>query len=90
MKRAPGTAKTKLMAVRHQHILRGIPDPLCDKQRVFLALAGTERMIGRVLRKLPVTPGMVLWSIDRFWAASDDEFIVLAVEALSFLWVRKE
>ena len=28
MKRHPGTVKNKLMAIRHQHILRGIPDPL--------------------------------------------------------------
>ena len=86
MKRTPGTATNKLIAIRHQHIVRGIPDPLCDKQRVFIALHGAERLAGSVARKLPVTPGMMEWKAKRFWGSPNDTFIVYAHNVLAFFF----
>ena len=60
------TAKNKLMAVRNQHLLRGIPDPICDKACIFGAIQGFDRIQGLPKRKWPVTLKMIRWMVWRF------------------------
>eukprot|EP00971_Amphidinium_carterae_P234223 4647790-Amphidinium_carterae.1 len=78
-----------MFAVRKQHIHNGLPDPLAGRPRVWMALAGLERLQGgKQARKFPVTPEMLLWMRSQldpehhpnhaiFWAALCLAFLFL-------------
>ena len=59
--RTEGTIRTKLMAVRHHHLIAGYPDPLEIAPRLWLALGGIKRMGAKPNRKYPVTLEMLRW-----------------------------
>ena len=60
-KKAPGTIKIRLAAIRSHHRTLGLPDPLANMPRVPLAVAGVKRRYGTKERRRPVTPSMLLW-----------------------------
>ena len=60
-KKAPGTIKIRLAAIRSHHSTLGLPDPLANMPRVPLAIAGVKRRYGTKERRRPVTPSMLWW-----------------------------
>ena len=60
-KRAPGTVKLRLAAVRSYHLTLGLPDPTAQMPRIPLALLGIKRRYGTKERRRPVTPMMLTW-----------------------------
>ena len=79
--RTEGTIKTKLMAIRFNHLTQGLPDPLEGKERVWLALGGIKRLQGRVSRRLPITVSMLRWA-EQHYASRDDDGMVTFVAGL--------
>ena len=60
-KKAPGTVKLRLAAVRSFHLTMGLPDLTMSMPRLPLALAGLKRRYGTKERRKPVTPAMLTW-----------------------------
>ena len=54
--RAPETVKMRLAAVRSAHVSIRLPNPLKNKPRIQLALAGLKRTYNALKRRMPVTP----------------------------------
>jgi hypothetical protein len=61
MKRAVGTIKLRLFAIRQAHITAGYDDPLEGKKRLWLALKGLQKRTKSGQRKLPTTARMLTW-----------------------------
>ena len=76
MKRAEGTIKGKVFAVRHFHIINGFADPLSGKPRIFMALEGVKRLQGGRKRKHPVTTGMLRWVSRRLYTEYFDDIVL--------------
>ncbi|CAE7249929.1 unnamed protein product, partial [Symbiodinium necroappetens] len=53
--------KQRLSGIRYAHIAAGYPDPLAGRVRLWAALAGMHRWDGAPVRKVPVTPRMLVW-----------------------------
>ena len=64
---AYGTIKGRLMAIRHHHLVAGLAGPLQGKERLWLTLRGLKRASAEVIRKLPVTIGMLRWIRGELW-----------------------
>ena len=55
------SVKVRLTALGHYHLAAGVPDPLANCSRVWMALRSIKREEGSPVRKLPVTPEMLQW-----------------------------
>ena len=60
-KKAPGTLKLRLAAIRSSHVSLGLADPLENKPRLTLVMMGLKKRYGTPVRRAPVTPGMLRW-----------------------------
>ena len=49
----------KVMGLRSMHVLNGLPDPLMQKPRFWLAMKGLKRVEPETARKFPVTVEML-------------------------------
>ena len=87
--RTEGTIKSKLMAVRYQHVAQGFQDPLKAKPRLFLALGGVKRATPTKPRGLPLTLPMMKWAQWRYQHAADDEFVVFAAGVLAWFFLLR-
>ena len=87
--RTKGTIKSKLMAVRYQHVAEGFSDPLKAKARLFLALGGIKRATPAKPRSLPVTVPMMEWSHWRYHRAADDEFVIYAAAVMAWFFLSQ-
>ena len=82
--RTEGTLRTNLMAIRHHHLLAGLPDPLRSKERVWLALGGIKHLQGTVSRRLPVTVRMLRWLHSVYSQRSNDDFVTYAAGIIAW------
>jgi len=87
--RTENTVKTKLMAVRYHHLTQGLPDPLEDKERLWLALGGIKRLQGRGARRLPVTVQMLRWADENFKVRSDDHLVVFVAGITAWFFLLR-
>ena len=87
-RRTEGTIKTKLMAVRYYHISEGLSDPLKDRARVWLALAGVKRLVGDARRQWPVTLRMLEWLLEEY-PPEHPKFVVAAAAALAWFFLLR-
>ena len=60
-KKAPGTLKLRLAAIRSSHVFLGLADPFENKPRLTLIMMGLKKRYGTPVRRVPVTPGMLRW-----------------------------
>ena len=60
LKRAPGTVKLRVAAVRNHHLALGLPDPFYHMPRA-MALAALKRRFGTSERCHPVSTRMLKW-----------------------------
>ena len=70
MKRANGTIKQRIFAIRYGHLVSGREDPTANRQRLWAALGGFARWAVRVRRKFPVTPEQLNWIHARLQTSS--------------------
>lgn len=61
MKRAEGTVRQRLFALKMGHVVAGYEDPTLHRTRLWAALTGFKRWQPNVQRKYPVLPCMMRW-----------------------------
>ena len=61
MKRAEGTVRQRLFALKMGHVVAGYEDPTLHRTRLWAALTGFKRWQPDVRRKYPVLPCMMRW-----------------------------
>ena len=61
MKRAEGTIRQRLFAIKMGHVVAGYEDPTLHRTRLWAALAGYKRWQPDTKRKYPVLPSMLRW-----------------------------
>ena len=61
MKRAEGTVRQRLFALKMGHVVAGFEDPTLHRTRLWAALTGFKRWQPDVRRKYPVLPCMMRW-----------------------------
>ncbi len=81
MKRAEGTIRQKLFAIKFAHPLAGLPDPLLRRVRLWAALAGIKRWRGAPLRRHPIMPEQLEWLYDHLFDEYDRRFFDAAIRA---------
>ena len=60
-KRAEGTIRQRLFAIKMGHVVAGYDDPTLHRTRLWAALAGYKRWQPETKRKYPVLPAMLRW-----------------------------
>ena len=88
-KRTEGTIRTKLMAIRHHHLVAGFPDPLEIAPRLWLALGGIKRMGVKQNRKYPVTVEMLRWLKRRLDTGTLDGVATWAAIVTAFFFMLR-
>ena len=68
LKRAEGTIRQKLFAVKFAHTIAGLSDPLLRRTRLWAALSGIKRWQGAPLRRHPIMPEQLTWLLAFFFA----------------------
>ena len=81
---AANTVKLKLLAIRFQHIVEGLQDPLQGKKRVQIAVKGVKNAQGGPRRKWPVEARIVIWLEVRYRNEVFDIYIEWS--ATGFAW----
>ena len=61
VKRAEGTVRQRLFALKMGHVVAGYEDPTLHRTRLWAALTGFKRWQPNVQRKYPVLPCMMRW-----------------------------
>lgn len=61
MRRAEGTIRQRLFAIKMGHVVAGYEDPTLHRTRLWAALAGYKRWQPDTKRKYPVLPSMLRW-----------------------------
>ena len=90
LKRAPGTVKLRVAAVRNHHLALGLPDPFYHMPRVTMALAGLERRFGTAERRHPISTRMLKWLRDGLDIEhSADAALTWAAVTLGFFFLSR-
>lgn len=89
-KKAPGTIKIRLAAIRSHHRTLGLPDPLACMPRVPLAVAGVKRRYGTKERRRPVTPAMLQWLRERLqYGRTSEGSLLWAALCIGFFFLLR-
>ena len=89
-KKAPGTIKIRLAAIRSHHRTLGLPDPLACMPRVPLAVAGVKRRYGTKERRRPVTPAMLQWLGERLqYGRTSEGSLLWAALCIGFFFLLR-
>ena len=81
--RTEGALKGKLLAIRFRHLLEGLEDPLKGNSRLWMALGGIKRRMGKPKRKWPVILKMLVRIWQRFALSDNKDEVVLACAAVT-------
>ena len=74
------------MAIRFEHLLEGLRDPLKDQGRFWVLLGGIKRDRGAEERRWPFVVAMLRWSHWRYAISTFDEFIMYAAVVLAWFF----
>ena len=89
-RKAAGTIKQHLSAVRAQHIALGYPDPTAPLAKMWVAVDGLRRRQGGPRRKKAVTKQMLTWIRRGLRPRADhDEAMLWAATLLAFFFLLR-
>ena len=92
MKRAEGTIRQRLFAIKMGHVVAGYEDPTLHRTRLWAALAGYKRWQPDTKRKYPVLPSMLRWIYRHLYEGEidkQDACVVWAAVMVAFFYLLR-
>ena len=93
MKRAEGTIRQRLFAIKMGHVVAGYEDPTLHRTSIWAALNGFKRWQPETKRKYPVLPVMMRWLHDHIQGGDElglkDKTVLWAAICTAFFYLLR-